>query len=133
MPLWTGAVLALVVGLFATCVGLDRERSFYTAVAMVVATYYVLFAVIGAPTHALLIEALVCVVFWAVAAVGFKRSLWLVAGALAGHGAFDLVHGAVIANPGMPAWWPGFCMAYDFAAAAYLACLLKNGRVRISA
>ena len=42
----------------------------------------------------------------------------------------DLVHGAVITNPGMPAWWPEFCSAYDFMAAAYLAWLLKSGRVR---
>jgi hypothetical protein len=35
--------------------------------------------------------------------VGFKRSLWLVAAALAVHGVFDLFHGQWIENPGVPA------------------------------
>jgi hypothetical protein len=131
MPLGIGTALALVVGLYATAIRLDRDRCFYTVVTMLVATYYVLFAVIRSPVHTLVIESLVCAVFWAAAAVGFRRTPWLVAATLALHGAFDLVHDAVISNPGMPAWWPQFCMAYDFAAAAYLAWLLRNRRERI--
>ena len=30
----------------------------------------------------------------------------------------------------VPAWWPEFCSGYDVAAGAYLAWLLKSGRVR---
>lgn len=33
---------------------------------------------------------------------GIKRTLWLIVGALLAHGVFDLVHGSVIANPGVP-------------------------------
>jgi hypothetical protein len=33
-------------------------------------------------------------------------------------------HPAVIANPGVPVWWPGWCLAYDVVAAAYLAVLI---------
>ena len=68
--------------------------------------------------------------FIAAAVVGFKSSLWLVALALAVHGVFDLVHGRLIFNPGVPAWWPAFCSAYDVVAGAYLAWLLKSNRVR---
>jgi hypothetical protein len=32
-------------------------------------------------------------------------------------------HGQLIANPGVPAWWPAFCSAYDGVAAGYLAYL----------
>ena len=53
--------------------------------------------------------------------------------ALAAHGLMDLVHGSVIANPGVPAWWPSFCLTYDVTAAAYLASLLLTGRVRATA
>ncbi len=128
-----GTVLALFVGLFATGVGLDRDRAFYPVVTMVIAAYYVLFAVMGQSTHALFLESLVCTGFVAVAAAGFKRSLWVVVAALAGHGVFDLTHAAVIANPGVPSWWPQFCLTYDVSAAAYLAWLLRSGRVRATA
>jgi len=126
-------LLAVAVGLFARVVGLDRDRAFYPVVTIVVASYYVLYAVIGGSTHALFLELLAGSVFVVAAVVGFRWSLWIAAAALAGHGAFDLVHGAFIDNPGMPAWWPAFCGAYDVVAAAYLAWLLKSGRVRAAA
>jgi hypothetical protein len=69
-------------------------------------------------------------VFIAAAAIGFRSSLWVVALALAAHGVFDLVHSRVISNPGVPAWWPAFCGAYDVTAAAYLAWLLRTDRIR---
>jgi hypothetical protein len=37
----------------------------------------------------------------------------------------DLAHDRFISNPGVPLWWPAFCLAYDLTAAAYLAWLLK--------
>ena len=114
----------------ATALGLERDRSFSPTVTIVVASYYALFAVMGAPTHALVLESLVGVVFLVVAALGFRSSLWVVVVALAAHGIFDLVHGRVISNPGVPSWWPQFCLTYDVTAAAYLAWLLRSGRIR---
>jgi len=131
--LLVGALLALSVGLLATGVGLDRDRAFYPIVTMVVASYYALFAVMGASTHALVLESLVGAVFLAFAVAGFRWSLWIAAVALAAHGIFDLTHAAVISNPGVPGWWPEFCGAYDVTAAAYLAWLLKSGRIRAAA
>ena len=130
VALLVGALLALSVGIFATCVGLDRDRAFYPVVTIVVASYYALFAVVGASTQALVLESLAGLVFLVVAAAGFRRSLWVVAVALAAHGVFDLTHALIIANPGVPDWWPGFCFAYDVTAAMYLAWLLGSGRVR---
>jgi hypothetical protein len=121
-----GALLALAVGGLGTVVGLDRDRAFYPTVMVVIASYYALFAVMGGSTHALLVEAGVATVFLAVSLVGFKYSLWLVVGALASHSIFDLFHGQLIANPGVPVWWPAFCFAYDGVAAAYLAFLLRR-------
>jgi hypothetical protein len=125
-----GAFLAVIVGLFATAVGLDRDRAFYPTVTIVVASYYALFAVMGASLHALMLESLVGAVFLALAAAGFRSSLWVVVAALAGHGIFDLAHGSLIANPGVPGWWPAFCLMYDVTAATYLAWLLTRGRIR---
>ena len=133
MGFLVGAFLALAVGLFATVVGLDRDRAFYPTVMLVIAALYALFAVMGASTHALVLESLVGAVFAALAVSGFRSSLWLVVVALAAHGIFDLVHAKVISNPGVPSWWPEFCGTYDVMAAAYLAWLLKSGRIRAAA
>jgi hypothetical protein len=130
VALLVGALLAVTVGLMATAVGLDRDRAFYPTVTIVIASYYALFAAMGASTHALLVECLVFLVFLAVAVSGFKSSLWVVVSALAAHGILDLAHDRVISNPGVPIWWPAFCLAYDLTAAAYLACLLKTRRSR---
>jgi hypothetical protein len=121
------------VGLFATGVGLDRDRAFYPAVTIVVASYYALFAVMGGSTHALVLESLAVTAFLAAAATGFRRSLWVVVVALVTHGVFDLTHATLVDNPGVPAWWPPFCLAYDVMAGAYLAWLLRTGRVRAAA
>jgi hypothetical protein len=123
-----GACLALAVGAFATLVGLDRDRAFYPTVAIVIASLYSLFAVMGGSTRALLVESIVGVGFIALAVLGFRSSLWVVVAALGAHGVFDLVHGRLIQNPGVPPWWPAFCLAYDVAAAAYLAWLITSRR-----
>ena len=133
MALVVGALLALIVGILATGSGLDRDRALYPVVTIVVASYYALFAVMGASTHALVVELFVGLGFLIVAVSGFKSSLWLVVAALAAHGVFDLGHGSVISNPGVPRWWPRFCLTYDVTAAMYLALLLRSGRLRAAA
>jgi hypothetical protein len=130
VALLVGALLALAAGVLARATGLDRDRAFYPTVTIVIASYYALFAVMGASTHALVLESLVGAVFLAAAISGFRSSLWVVVLALAAHGFFDLAHSRVISNPGVPAWWPAFCMTYDVTAAAYLAWLLKTDRIR---
>jgi hypothetical protein len=130
VALTIGICLALIVGVLATAARLDRDRAFYPAVTIAVASYYALFAVMGASTHALVLESLAGAVFVLSAAYGFRSSLWVVVAALAAHGIFDLIHDFAIPNPGVPIWWPAFCLAYDMTAAAYLAWLLRSGRVR---
>jgi hypothetical protein len=71
--------------------------------------------------------------FIVLAVVGFRKSLWVVAAALALHGVFDSVHGSFIFNPGVPRWWPAFCLTYDVAAAGYLAWLIISRRTRAMA
>ena len=124
-----GAFLALTVSILATLVGLDRDRAFYPTVMIVIASYYGLFAVMGGSTCALIIESVIMAGFLVVSILGFKLNLWILVGALFAHSIFDLVHGYLISNPGVPAWWPMFCLTYDISAAGYLAWLLKSSRV----
>lgn len=123
-----GTGLALTVGAFASIAGYDRDRSFYPTVLIVVASYYDLFAIIGERDGALGPEIAASMMFIALSVVGFRTSLWVVVAALAGHGLFDFAHGQFIDNPGVPAWWPMFCLSYDVSAAAYLAWRLVTRR-----
>jgi hypothetical protein len=124
-----GMVLSAGVAVFARVVGFDRDRAFYPTVMIVIAAYYVLFAVMSGSVQTVVIESVVMTLFAAAAVVGFKASAWIVVAALAGHGVFDAVHGYVIENAGVPAWWPAWCLAYDVGAAASLAWLLRRGLV----
>ncbi len=120
MPYGIGLILSLIVALFARSVGLDRDRAFYPTVMIVIALYYVLFAAMSGSSHTVMVESLVAAGFVIAAVVGFKSSAWIVAAALAGHGVLDALHGYVVDNAGVPAWWPSFCLAYDVGAAAGL-------------
>ena len=128
-----GFVIGGLVSVLASLVGLDRERGFYAVVLIVIASYYVLFAVVGASASALVAELLLMVVFAFIAIVGFKRSPWFLVVGLSGHGIFDFLHPHLIDNPGVPSWWPGFCLAYDITAASYLAWLLNTRHVKNAA
>ena len=127
MPYVIGVVLSGCVAVFARVVGLDRDRAFYPTVTIVVASYYVLFAVMSGSIPTILAESIGMTVFLVAAVLGFKSSLWIVAAALAGHGALDAVHGGLLYNSGMPLWWPAWCASYDIGAAAGLAWLLRRG------
>ena len=109
---------------FAALTGLDRDRAFYATLLIVIASYYDLFAVMADSAPALAAESVVLAVFVGLAVIGFRTSLWLVAVGLPAHGLFDFFRGSLIANPGVPAWWPNFCLAFDLVAAAWLAGLL---------
>ncbi len=125
MPYLVGIILSVVVAVFAKFVGFDRDRAFYPTVLIVVGSYYVLFAAMSGSMHTVVIESLVMAPFVIAATAGFKSSAWIVVAGLAGHGIQDAFHGRFVDNPGVPAWWPAWCLAYDLGAAACLAWLIK--------
>jgi hypothetical protein len=127
-----GVILSLAVAGSAAVVGFDRERAFYPTVLIVIASYYVLFAAMGASRRGLIIEIVVAGGFSLVAVLGFRRNFWLVVAALIGHGVFDFVHHFFIANPGVPHWWPGFCLAFDALLGVLLAVRLIRHPERVS-
>src|ERR1700704_37413 len=122
-----GVVLAAATCVFfGMLVGFDRERLFYPMMLPPIATYYILFAAMASSTPALTNESLAASIFLMLAVVGFKKNLWLIVAALVGHGVFDFFHHLVIQNPGVPVWWPGFCMSFDVLAGGFLALLLAR-------
>ena len=123
-----GLLLSLGVIGMASAIGLGRDRSFYSTIMIVIASYYVLFAVVGGSGHTVILESLIAAGFLIVAVIGFRTNLWFVVAALVGHGLFDIVHHEFIDSPGVPRWWPGFCLTFDVAAGGLLAFLLQTRR-----
>jgi hypothetical protein len=70
-----GLILGLAVAGSAAVIGFDRERAFYPTVLIVIASYYVLFAAMGASRHTLIIEIVVAGGFLLVAVIGFRKLL----------------------------------------------------------
>lgn len=128
MEFFVGVALALGVCGAASWLGMDRERVFYPTMMVTIASYYLAFALIDGRTPVLLAETALLALFTGVAVLGFKRNLWLVVGAIAGHGVMDAVHHHLVQNAGVPSSWPGFCLAFDVAAALSLALVLARRR-----
>ena len=81
-----GVIVAAAVGVFASLVGLDRERGFYAVVLIVVASYYLLFAAMAQSNEALISEGIAGIVFISAAAVGFRRTGWILVAGVAMFG-----------------------------------------------
>lgn len=124
MNYFMGMALGLVAVLLAAATGFDRQRVFYPTLLIVIATYYILFAVMDGSPLVILLESLPAVLFLGIAVSGFKFNLWYVVAGLAGHAVFDAGHHLIIDNAGVPGWWPGFCLTIDLTMAAFLAFLL---------
>lgn len=126
-----GVVLGLAVGLLTSVVGMDRDRALYPAILIVIASYYVLFAIMGGGA-ALVPEMGLSAAFVLAAIIGFRTNLWIVAAAVVAHGVQDLFHGQLIANAGVPAWWPMFCATIDVVIGFYLAWRLYSKKIEAS-
>ncbi|MEO5859188.1 MAG: hypothetical protein ABIR33_09595 [Pyrinomonadaceae bacterium] len=129
MEYFIGVVLGIVIGLLTSGLGMDRDRALYPATLIVIAAYYVLFAVMGGSTESLYAELAAGSIFVALAIAGFRWTLWLTAAGIIGHGIFDVFHGYLIHNAGVPGFWLGFCSSIDIVLGLYLAFILSRCRV----
>jgi hypothetical protein len=133
MEYTVGISLALFFCAAAAALGMDRERVFYPAVVMAVASYYLAFAVADGRNGVMLSEVVIAAVFIVAAVAGFKGSPWIAVIALGGHGVMDGFHHLLVHNTGVPQAWPGFCMSFDVTAAVIVALvMLARGRPRKS-
>lgn len=131
MSILIGVVLALCTRLVGRVAGFDRDRAFYPAVLIAIATYDVLFAVMAGTPTAIVIESLFASAFLVASIVGFRTTPWIIVAGFAAHGIADAFHDGFSPDAGIPAWWPGFCGAFDVAIAVVLALqLLLAARTR---
>lgn len=60
------------------------------------------------------------------ASVSIRRSAVVVGAFWMLHGLYDLVHGQLITNAGVPAWYPVWCCSVDVVVGAYLLWLSRR-------
>jgi hypothetical protein len=104
---------------------LDAPTVYALGLALI-AAIYIGFAVADGRRHVLAVEVAVASVFVVLAAAAVTGSLWLIVAGLAGHGLKDLWQHRTQFVTGTR-WWPPFCAAVDFAAAALLAVAILSG------
>jgi hypothetical protein len=91
-----------------------------------IAAVYIGFSVADGRWKVIAVESSVATVFVVVAAAAVTGSAWLIVAGLTGHGVKDLwQHGShYVANT---RWWPPFCCATDWVAAAIVAGAIVTG------
>lgn len=124
LPITIGVILAVIMAFLARVTNFDRDRSYYAVVLIVIATYYVLFACIA--NEAIVAEIFVASIFSVLAIVGVFRWPLLLGIGIFMHGVFDVVHGYIISNSGVPIWWPAFCASIDIVLGLWVMYLVKT-------
>ena len=91
-----------------------------------IAAVYIGFAVADGRSTVIAVETVVAAVFVVLAAASVTGSEWLLVAGLAGHGLKDAWQHRTgfVANT---RWWPPFCAAVDFVAAALIAVAIAAG------
>ncbi|MEQ8205011.1 MAG: hypothetical protein RIA65_02460 [Woeseia sp.] len=128
-PLLIGIGLGGAIAVFARQSRFEQDRSFYPTVLIVIASYYVLFAVMSGAN--VVVEIAVALIFAAVAAGAATN--WPVAAGwgIFLHGVFDFTRGGFLGDGGAPLWWPEFCGGIDVALGLWLLLSSRySGRIR---
>ena len=126
IPVVVGVLIAVGIAALAKFTRFDEDRSFYFTVLVIIASYYVLFAVLGGSDLALVWELVIAAAFSTVAIVGALHAPTLVGIGIIAHGLFDFVHDGIIENPGVPTWWPSFCGSVDVLLGLWVVILTRS-------
>lgn len=85
-----------------------------------IAGVYLGFSVLDGRISTILIEGTVMAVFIALALVGLKFSLWILAFGYFAHGVWDCLHHPKLVTTRIAPWYPPFCAVYDWSVAAFI-------------
>lgn len=127
LPVAIGAVLAVAIALISRITNFARDRSYFAVILIVISTYYVLFACIA--NQGIFAEIIIASIFVIMALAGACRWPMLLGTGIFMHGVFDVVHGNIISNAGIPIWWPMFCASIDMVLGIWVIYLAKTKRI----
>ena len=119
-PLVWGVVVGVVQAASPLAFPWLDSATVYALGLTLIAAVYIGFAVADGRRHVLAVETAVASAFVVVAAAAVTGSAWLIVGGLAGHGVKDMWQHRTAFVAGTR-WWPPFCAAVDFVAAALIA------------
>ena len=126
-PAAIGLVAAVLTSVFAWS-SLDPDPLAFHAVALAaIGAVYAGFGLTDGRLGVAALEITVATAFMGLALAGLWAAPALVGVGLVVHGVWDLGHGPHRITTRLPAWYPPFCAAYDFAFAA--AFFLYAGRL----
>jgi hypothetical protein len=113
MPVAAGLGLALILVIIGRVTGFDRERSYFSMLTLVIASYYPLFALMGGQDP--MLEFICAVLFMglALAPTLSGQGQAFVGLVLIAHGLFDLWLPGHWGHSSGPLWWAPFCAAVD--------------------
>ena len=129
IPVLVGVLSAVAIAALARSTRFDQDRSFYPTVLVVIAAYYILFAVMGGSRQALAWELAAAIAFSTVAIMGALYLPVLVGVGIVAHGLFDFIHHTMIEDAGVPGWWPAFCGSLDVVLGLWVIGLSRSGGV----
>lgn len=120
VPVAWGAVWGVLQALSPFALWWLPPSTVYAVGLSVIAAVYIGFAVADGRRHVVIVESAVALVFVVVSCMAIAGTPWLLVAGLAAHGLKDLWQHRVhfVANT---RWWPPYCAAVDFVAAAILA------------
>jgi hypothetical protein len=102
------------------------SRTVYALSLPLIAAVYIGLAVADGRRHVVAVETTVASAFVVVAAAAVTGSAWLIVAGLVGHGLKDMWQHRTGFVTGTR-WWPPFCAAVDFVAAALIAVAITAG------
>lgn len=120
------ALVGVAVGVLTILVArsIDGQRWLFSIGLLVLPGLYALFALSAREHAAAMQEMLYGIPFFAAgllfALVSIRGSAVWVGALWMLHGLYDLTHGRLYANPGVPGWYPVWCCAVDVVVGAYL-------------
>lgn len=85
-----------------------------------IAGVYLGFSVADGRIRTIILESTVMAVFIALAMVGLKFSLLILAFGYGAHGVWDFLHHPKIITTKVAAWYPPFCAVYDWMIASFI-------------
>lgn len=102
----------------------------YGVALVVLPAIYMLFAALAGDIGAMALEFIFGLPFFIVGLIcarrGFKYSGLLVLGLWMAHAAYDVYHPMLVANAGVPGWYPALCFAFDLVIVVYLFMLVTK-------
>lgn len=128
----TGALIGAAVGILTIVTArlIHGERWLYSLSLLVLPGLYALFALrANEPAAGIkeLLYGIPYIVAGLVFALASVRGSAIIVGALwLLHGLSDLVHGRLVANTGVPSWYPVFCFVVDAVVGSYLLWLSRR-------